>query len=394
MTRELSVYGRIQDPLEFVERMGAAIAKSQMFGCKNLDQGKVLAMACLAEGENPLTIARRYHIIDGNLSMRYDAMLAEFRRRGGKYEVLTRSNEEAEIKLVLDGQEHKESLTWEEAQKEPYVRDSKGGLKKNWRTPRARRQMLWARVVSEAVRVMCPEIVAGVYEPVELEAEGGGSDGSVGGDSETTVTVEAVVVPQPVSAGQDVTHEPTQETQPAAEEKPAKRKRRQVKRGKARTTEPQAEAESNSETANDSERSASTAKATGDAAGHASPADSATRADEIAGESKMPAAHEIDPATTPAGPATVSEIKAAIVEFGSSSPEVVKRISAHLRANGLEKLADMTQLDAEQLLADLQARTIERFFDRSLAQLGKNNGELDPQETATNVAQQEEEVTT
>jgi len=79
----IELYDRIADPLEAIDRMGEYLAKSGMFGCEKVEQGKVIAMACLSEKKNPMDIARTYHIIDGRLSMRADAMLAEFRNRGG-----------------------------------------------------------------------------------------------------------------------------------------------------------------------------------------------------------------------------------------------------------------------------------------------------------------------
>ena len=39
--------------------------------------------------------------------------------------------------------------------------------KDNWATPRSRMQMLWARVVSDGVRTMAPEICSGIYTPEE-----------------------------------------------------------------------------------------------------------------------------------------------------------------------------------------------------------------------------------
>lgn len=156
------------DPLAAVEQLGNAIAQSAMFGCSNPSQGKVLAMACLAEKKSPVEIARKYHIIEGNLSKKSDAMLAEFRERGGKHRLVFRTSDHAEIELSIDGETQSFSLNWTEAQQEPFVFTKKRTIKKNWATPRSRMQMLWARVVSDGVRVMCPEVVAGTYTPEEI----------------------------------------------------------------------------------------------------------------------------------------------------------------------------------------------------------------------------------
>jgi hypothetical protein len=166
-TTELTVYGRVGDPLAFVREFGTEIALSKMFGCATEAQGKVLAMACICEGINPIELTRKYHIIQNKLSMRADAMLAELRARGGKHKVIERTSDKASVEIAYDGQTYTETLTWEDAKNEPYVLAKEGGLKDNWATPRARRQMLWARVISEAVRTLAPEIVAGTYTPEE-----------------------------------------------------------------------------------------------------------------------------------------------------------------------------------------------------------------------------------
>ncbi len=57
---DIAVYNRIADPMAAMNTLGIAIAKSHMFGCENEDQGRVLAMACICEGLNPLALTRRY----------------------------------------------------------------------------------------------------------------------------------------------------------------------------------------------------------------------------------------------------------------------------------------------------------------------------------------------
>lgn len=149
-----------------IEAVGKYIAGSGMFGCKNEAQGVVLAMTCHMEGITPIQFNRIYHMIDGKPSMRADAMLAEFNKRGGKHEVLRRDAEEAAVKL--NGVAF--SLKWDEAKKEPFVFQKDGKtLKTNWASPRARMQMLWARVVSDGVRTVMPEVAAGIYTPEETE---------------------------------------------------------------------------------------------------------------------------------------------------------------------------------------------------------------------------------
>ncbi len=168
MNHAVIPYQTVRDPIEFVEKLGDAIARSGMFGCKNVESGKVLAMTCLSERKSPTEIARRYHIIDGRLSMKAGAMLADFRTKGGRHRIVERSPERAAIELTIDGQTQQFEFTWEQAQQEPFVRDKKNNLKTNYATPRIRMQMLWARVVSDSIEAMAPEIAYGVYTPEEI----------------------------------------------------------------------------------------------------------------------------------------------------------------------------------------------------------------------------------
>ena len=172
-TTALTVYERMPDSLAAVQTLGNAIAKSRMFGCETVEQGQVLALECMARRMPPLTLAERYHVVQGKLMMKYDAMLAAFHELGGKHKIIARTEDRAEVELTIDGQTHREAITWEEAKQEkwPYKGDGKS-LKDNWATPRARRQMLWARAVSEGVRALCPGVNSGRYVPEEIDDDG------------------------------------------------------------------------------------------------------------------------------------------------------------------------------------------------------------------------------
>ena len=183
--QELIVYDRMENPADFVKQMGLAILHSEMFGCTNASQGAVLALECMTRRVPPMTLAERYHIIHGRLSMRADAMLADFRAKcGGSHRIIERTADAAEIELTAGGESHRFRLTWEDAKGEPFVYVGKESIvlekiqqgrwkdlmvKAKYATPRARSQMLWARVVSDGVRAMAPEVVAGFYTPEEMD---------------------------------------------------------------------------------------------------------------------------------------------------------------------------------------------------------------------------------
>lgn len=198
----LAAYGRVQDIQSFIRELGENIARSQMFGCENVQQGYVLATACVAKGRDPLSLAEDYHIIHGKLSMRADRMLAGLLERGGKYRVVERTADGADIEITYDGQTQRFSLSWSEAQAEPFTKwtDRKTGQTKTsdkYSTPRSRMQMLWARVVSDGVRTMCPLVLSGRYTPEEL-----------GDDCDDAIEVEVVAMPE----SQPTPSEPTSES--------------------------------------------------------------------------------------------------------------------------------------------------------------------------------------
>jgi hypothetical protein len=170
---EIELYSKLQNPIEAIDRIGEFFAKSGMFGCERMEQGKVLAMACLVEKKSPIAIAREYHIIEGKLSDRADSLMAKFLRDGGKRSAMESTPDKASITLTSkDGITMTFAETWEEIKAEPFVIMSDGkALKKNWRTPRARMQTLWARAISRGVRTLAPEIACGITITDEVDDE-------------------------------------------------------------------------------------------------------------------------------------------------------------------------------------------------------------------------------
>jgi hypothetical protein len=162
----VGIYNKITDPIQAIEKMGEMIWASGMFGCVKPEQGMVLAMQCLAEGKAPLELAKTYHIIEGKLTMRADAMLGRYLTTGGKVKWLVRSDTEVRAVWTKDGNDVEISSTLEEFKNNGIALSAKGGLKDNWR--KFPKQMLTARNVSEAVRLLAPQIISGIYTPEEV----------------------------------------------------------------------------------------------------------------------------------------------------------------------------------------------------------------------------------
>jgi hypothetical protein len=159
------------DPLAAIKTLGEAFKTSPMLGLTTPGDGVVLAMTCMADGITPLDFIRKYHIIEGRPSMRADAMTAEFRRRGGKVRWLQLGDKGvAEAEFEFEGQTLRASFSLDDARKLlGKGKDGKDRIDKaggNWeKDPGA---MLRARLTSKIIRIMAPEIVAGVYTPEEV----------------------------------------------------------------------------------------------------------------------------------------------------------------------------------------------------------------------------------
>lgn len=154
------------DRMSAIERLGEIIAKSMMLGCENKEQGMLIAATCAMEGLTPLDWKRKYHIVNGNVTMRSDRMGAKFRGRGGKYTILQLDREACEIEFSFEKQKLIVRITMDDAKQAGWPLKKNGTLKDNWkRTPD---DMLFARVISKGVRRLCPEAVAGIYTPEEV----------------------------------------------------------------------------------------------------------------------------------------------------------------------------------------------------------------------------------
>ena len=157
----VTIYDRMANPIEGVMQMGEFFARSGMFGCQKIEQGQVLALACATERQSPFEILRNYHLMDGRLSMRSDAMLAKYRERGGKVIWKQVDDKAAVAQWIYDGNDLTLSYTLEEARAAGYIKPRSAWEK----TPGA---MLRARLITTAVRMLCPEAVVGCYTPEEI----------------------------------------------------------------------------------------------------------------------------------------------------------------------------------------------------------------------------------
>jgi hypothetical protein len=149
-----------------LQKIGEAIAQSRMFGIDNAASGLIVAATCHQQGITLLDFCRTYWVVLGRPTMKYDAMLAEFRKKGGRYTVIENSLTRAAAVFEFEEKKYDWEYTIEDAKRTGDALDGKGRMKDMWiKRPE---DMLWARLVSRSVRKLAPEICAGLYTPEEV----------------------------------------------------------------------------------------------------------------------------------------------------------------------------------------------------------------------------------
>lgn len=182
-------------PVQEVQTMAIAVAKSGLFGMKTPEQALALMLVAQSEGLHPARAALEYHIIQGRPSLKADAMLSRFQNAGGKVSWLSYTDEDVTGEFSHpSGGAIKIQWTIKMAEK--------AGLTKNptWRQyPRA---MLRARCISEGIRTVYPGVSVGIYTPEEVQDFA---------PAEKDITPEAAPTPMPakVKAAAKGQHKPT-----------------------------------------------------------------------------------------------------------------------------------------------------------------------------------------
>lgn len=227
MSQEITLYDKIQDPVDAAIKFGEYIGKSMLFGTTKVEQGAVLAMACFFERRSPLEIKRRYHIMsDGNISQKALSQFADFRAKGGKVKWLDDGSKpkdkdedwKAVAEVTFEGQTMKVEFSIADAKRQGLSFKPGSGWVK---TPG---NMLRARVITNALGMLCPEIVAGSEddgdqeqpEPKQLLPKQPKETGK-----ETKVTVSAPIDVQATVSKADDSHPDLKPSTQAATPAPA-----------------------------------------------------------------------------------------------------------------------------------------------------------------------------
>jgi hypothetical protein len=143
-----------------MERLGAHIAKSGLFGIRSAEQAIVLMMISHAEGRHPALAARDYSIINGSPAKKSEAMLRDFLEAGGKvqWHDLSDTNADATFSHPVGGEVR---ISWD------MERVAKAKLKGREMYDKYPRAMLRSRCVAEGVRTIWPNATSGMYVPEE-----------------------------------------------------------------------------------------------------------------------------------------------------------------------------------------------------------------------------------
>jgi hypothetical protein len=143
--------------LDAIKVVGEWIAKSGLFGCTKQEQGMVIAIACREEGIGLVQFSQRYHITnDGKLVRKSSNYFAEFRKRGGRVKWLVDGDDGklASAEFTFEGQTITRSFSIEQAKAQGLVKPGSGWAK-------VPGNMLRARVLTNGIGMLCPEIVTG-----------------------------------------------------------------------------------------------------------------------------------------------------------------------------------------------------------------------------------------
>ena len=148
-------------PLQDLERMAIAFAKSALFGAKTPEQAMALLLLAQAEGLHPAIAMRDFDIIQGRPAKKAEAMLRTFIGSGGSVEWHEMTDEKADA-TFSHPHGGKVRIDWDMA------RARKAGVAGKDMYNKYPRQMLANRVISEGCRRVYPASTSGLYVPEEI----------------------------------------------------------------------------------------------------------------------------------------------------------------------------------------------------------------------------------
>ena len=148
-------------PMDQLQQMAGAFAKSGMFGAKTPDQCMALLLLAHAEGIHPAIAMRDFDLIQGRPAKKAEAMHRSFLAAGGSVEWHALDDTQADA-TFSHPQGGSARIKWDMKRVEQAKIANEAMYKKY---PRA---MLRSRCISEGCRTVFPAATSGLYEPGEV----------------------------------------------------------------------------------------------------------------------------------------------------------------------------------------------------------------------------------
>lgn len=157
-----SLIDRCENPMAAIEKLGAWLSQSLLFGCNSVAQGIVIVLSCRELGISLTDFARTYDIVQGKLRKKAIAAHAEFLKLGGKvkWRSLGSKTEPATAEMSFDGQSLTVSFGVEDARQAGLFR--KDSAWEKWPS-----ELCCARVLSKGISRLAPQIYAGCEDASE-----------------------------------------------------------------------------------------------------------------------------------------------------------------------------------------------------------------------------------
>jgi hypothetical protein len=134
-----------------------------MFGATKPEQGYVLALECIASKQTPLSWKKSNHLINGNITMKSESMLAGLMDAGWDVDWIQFDAVAAIADFSKGAKKVRVSFTADDAKQAGLIPAKPGS---GWAKFPA--EMLRARLISKATRMLDPRITQGRYSPEEI----------------------------------------------------------------------------------------------------------------------------------------------------------------------------------------------------------------------------------
>ncbi len=150
-------------PLDQMQTMAAACAKSGLFGAKTPEQALTIMLLAQAEGRHPMSAAKDYNIIKGKPAKTADAMLRDFLAAGGS--VVWHKYEDSGCEATFSHpQGGSIKVDWD------HKRMVQAQIENDAMYKKYPRSMYRARCITEGVRTVYPGATGGLYAPEEVRS--------------------------------------------------------------------------------------------------------------------------------------------------------------------------------------------------------------------------------